>query len=102
MRATHSTDFKQCFCPVPTVSQNIEFTGKREAKVFNHPFGQSNFGLKIPTSLGSFGMIEPSPEGEEKILIEQGGKDPLMTKDVGHVLRMVFIPTTSGDVLPVL
>jgi hypothetical protein len=43
-------------------------------------------------------MIESSPEGEEEILIEQGGKDPLMTKDVGHVLCMVFMPTTSGDV----
>ena len=97
MIATRSTDFNQCFCPVSTVSQDIEFTGDRETKVFDHPFGQSNFSLKIPTSLGSFGMVESSPEGEEKIPIEQGRKDPLMTKDVGHVLCMVFMPTTSGD-----
>ena len=102
MIATRSTDFNQCLCPVPTVSQDVEFTRKREAKVFDHPFGQSNFGLKIPTSLSSFGMIEPRPEGEEEILIEQGGKDPLMTKDVGHVLCMVFMPTTSWDVVSCL
>jgi hypothetical protein len=102
MIATRSTDFNQCFCPVPTVSQDIEFTGKREAKVFDHPLGQNNFGLKRTTSTGSLGMIESGPEGEEELLIKQGRKDPLMTKDIGHVLSMVLMPATSGDMGPCL
>jgi hypothetical protein len=70
MIATPSTDLNQCFGPVPTVGQDIELTGKRKEKVLDHPLGQRNLGLKIPTTPGPFRMIESRPEREEKLFIQ--------------------------------
>jgi len=99
MIATPSTDVNQCFGPVPTVGQDVELTRKRKPEVLDPPLGQSNLGLKVPTAPGSFGMIESGPEREEKFFIQQGRKDPLVAKDIGHILGMVLMPAASGDMV---
>jgi hypothetical protein len=47
-------------------------------------------------------MIEFDPKGQEEVPIEQRAEDPLMAKDVRHVLSMIFMPTTPWDFLPCL
>lgn len=44
-------------------------------------------------------MIELGPQGQEKLFIEQGRKDPLMAKDIGHGLGIILMPPTAGDLL---
>ena len=35
-------------------------------------------------------------------MVKQGREDPLMAKDIGHVLSMVFMPATSRNMGPCL
>src|SRR5512137_3021764 len=95
MVATLSTDFYQCFRPVPTIGQEIEFTGDRQSKPLDKAFGQGDFRLKGATSSRPFRMIEFGPKRQKKILVEQGRDHPLMTEDISHVLGMILMPPTS-------
>jgi len=97
MVATSPTNSNQGFCPVPAIRQNIEFTRERKSEPFENPFGQNDLGLERARSSCSLGMVEFCPEGEEKLFIEQGREDPLMAEDIGHMLSMIFIPTTSWN-----
>jgi hypothetical protein len=47
-------------------------------------------------------MIELDPKGQEKIFIKQGRKHPLVTKDIGHILSMIFLPRASWNLLATL
>jgi hypothetical protein len=47
-------------------------------------------------------MIELGPKGQKKVFVEQGRKHPLMAKDIGHILSMIFIPRASRNLLPTL
>jgi hypothetical protein len=44
-------------------------------------------------------VINFGPEKREKVLAEFGREDPLIAKDIGHVLSMIFIPGASGNSL---
>ena len=99
MVTTLSTKLDQFFRPIPAVHQYIELTRKRKVEYSEDPFGQGDFCLKGTPSSASLGVIELGPEGQEKVLIEQGREHPLVAKDIGHVLSMIFIPATSWDLL---
>jgi hypothetical protein len=47
-------------------------------------------------------MVEPRPKGQKKIFIKQGGKHPLVAKDMGHILSMIFVPRASRNFLATL
>ena len=89
----------QFFTPVPTIGQNIEFTGHGQAKVLKDLFGQGDFRLKASASFASFGMVEAGPQGQEGLFIEERCQDPLVAKDIGQVLGMILIPSTTGNLL---
>jgi hypothetical protein len=46
-------------------------------------------------------MIEFGPEGQKKVLIEQGRKDPLVAKHIG-LLSMISMPSTSWNLFATL
>jgi len=95
------TKLSQFFCPIPAIRQKIEFTTGRESKGLERLFGHGDLGLERATSLGSFRVIEFGPEGQKKVLIEQGRKDPLVAKDVG-LLSMISMPSTFRNLFATL
>jgi len=92
-------DFYQLLRPIPAVGQDIEFTGNGKLKVLDHLLGHRDFSLETAAAFGPSGVIELCPEGEERSFIEQGGQHPLVAKEIGQVLGMVFMPGTSRDLL---
>jgi len=102
MVTTLSTDPDQRFGPVPAIGQDIEPTRDRQCKGFDDLLSQGDFGLKGAATSRPFRMIELGPEGQKEIFVEQGPKHPLMAKDIGHVLGMILMPTTAGNLLPCL
>jgi hypothetical protein len=58
--------------------------------------------MKATASFGSLAMIESGPKGQKKVLLKQGRKDPLVTKDIGHIVSMVLVPRAAGDLFPTL
>jgi len=102
MIATRSTDQNHRFGPVPAIGQDIELTRDRQRKGFDDLLSQGDFGLKGATPSSPFRMIELSPKGQKKIFEEQGRKHPLMSKDIGHVLGMILMPSTAGSLLACL
>jgi len=99
MVATLSAKQGQFLRPIPTIHQKIDFTRDGKSKGLEHPFGQSDFGLKGTTSFGPFRMIEFGPERQKKIFIKQGREDPLVAKDKG-LLSVISMPGTSWNLLP--
>jgi hypothetical protein len=95
------TKQSQLFRPIPTIRQKVDFTRDRESKGLEHLFGHGDLGLERTASLCSFRMIEFGPEGQKKVLIEQGREDPLVAKDIG-LLSMIAMPGTSGDLFACL
>ncbi len=91
------TDLNQLLGPIPAVGQEIELAGHGKFEILKHLLGHAYFGLKATASLDLLGMIEPSPEGQERGFIEQSREHPLMAKDVGQILGMIFIPGTPWN-----
>ena len=102
MVATLSTDQNQRFGPVPAIGQDIELTRDWQYKGSDDLLSQGDFGLKRAATPRPFRMIELGPQGQKKIFVEQGREDPLMAKDIGHVLGMILMPTTAGNLLTCL
>jgi len=102
MIATLSTDLNQRFGPVPAIGQDIEFTRDWQCKGSDDLLSQGDFGLKGTAPPRPFRMIELSPQGQKKIFAQQGREDPLMAKDIGHVLSMILMPTTAWNLLACL
>jgi len=102
MIATLSTDQNQRFGPVPAIGQNIELARDRQCKGPDDLLSQGDFGLKGTTTPCPFRVIELGPQGQKKIFAEQGREDPLMTKDIGHVLGMILMPPTTRNLLACL
>src|SRR4030043_2349059 len=102
MIATLSTDLSQRFGPVPAIGQDIELTMDRQRKGSDDLLSQGDFGLKGAATPHPFRMIELGPQGEKRIFVEQGREDPLMAKDIGHVLGMILMPTTARNLLACL
>jgi hypothetical protein len=96
-----STEPSQRLSPIPAIGQKIDFTGDRKSKRLKHLFDQEDFGSKRAASFGPFRVIEVSPEGQKKVLIEESKKDPLVAKDMGFVCSL-FMPGTSGHLLACL
>jgi hypothetical protein len=96
-----STELSQGLPPIPAICQKIDFTGDREAKSLEHLFDQEDFGSKRAASFGPFRVIEVSPEGQKKVLIEESKKDPLVAKDMGFVCSL-FMPGAAGHLLACL
>jgi hypothetical protein len=46
-------------------------------------------------------MIQFGPEGQKKVLVEQGKEDPLVAKDIS-LLSMISMPGTSGNLFACL
>jgi len=90
-----STDLSQRLSPIPTICQQIDFTGNGEAKSLKHLFNQLNFGSKRAASLGSLRVVEVGPEGQKEVFIKERKEDPLVAKDMGFS-SPVFMPGTSG------
>jgi len=99
MIATRSTDLNQGFGPVPAIGQDIDLTRDGQCKGFDDLLSQGNFGVKGAAPPRSLRMIQFGPQREKKLFTEQGREDPLMAKDVGHVLSMILMPTTTGNLL---
>ena len=102
MVTTLPTSIGQSFGPVPTIRQHIEFTRDRESEPLDNPLCNCDLGLKASTTLRPFGMIELGPKGEKKVFIKQGRKHPLVAKDVGHILGMIFVPRAPLNLLATL
>jgi hypothetical protein len=100
MIATIPAKQSQFFTPIPTIGQNIEFAGHGQAQALKDLFGQGDFRLEASASFGPLGMVEASPQGQESLFIAERGQDPLVTKDIGHVLGMILIPRATGNLLP--
>jgi len=96
-----STQLSQRLSPIPAICQKIDFTGDRETKSLKHLFDQEDFGSKRAASLGSFRVIEMSPEGQKEVSIQESKQDPLVTKDVGFT-GSIFMPSTAGHLLACL
>src|SRR4030066_866752 len=96
MIAPLATGLSPRFGPVPAIGQDIELTRDRQCKGSNNLLSQGDFGLKWAAPPRPFRMIELAPQGQKKIFVEQGREDPLMAKDIGHVLGMILMPTTAG------
>jgi len=101
MVATPSTDPNQGFGPIPAISQHIEFTGDWQSKDSDDLLGQDDFALKGTTPSRPFRMIKLGPQGQKKLLVEQGRQNPLVAKAAG-LLGMVPMPTTARDLLACL
>jgi len=102
MIATPSTDLNQRFGPVPAIGQDIELTRNGQRKGSDDLLSQGDFCLKGTATPCPFRMIELGPQGQKKLFAEQGREDPLMAKDIGHVLSMVLMPTTAWNLLACL
>jgi len=100
MVTTRSTDLNQRFGPIPTVSQDIELTRNWQCKGFNDLLSQGDFGLKATTTPCAFWVIKFGPQGQKEIFEEQGRENPLMAKDIGHVLGMILVPATARNLFP--
>jgi len=100
--ASAPTDLNQFLCPIPTIGDNIEFAREGKLKISDHVFGNGYFGTKATASFGSLRMIESGPKGQKKVLVNQGRKDPLVTKDIGPIVSMVLVPRAAGDLFPTL
>lgn len=96
------TGLNQGLSPIPTVGQDIELAGHRELKRLNQAFDHGDFGLKGTTTSDPFRVVEPCGKGQEKFFVEQGPENPLVAKDIGHLLGMILIPSTSGNLFPCL
>ena len=102
MIATLPTDLNQRFGPVPAIGQDIELTRDRQCKGSDDLLSQGDFCLKWTATPRPFRMIELGPQRQKKIFAEQGREDPLMAKDIGHVLGMILMPTTAWNLLACL
>jgi hypothetical protein len=96
-----STELSQGLPPIPAIRQKIDFTGDREVKCLKHLFDQEDFGLKRAASFGPFRVIELSPKGQKKILIEESQEDPLVAKDMGFV-GSFFMPGAARHLVACL
>src|SRR4030065_132914 len=56
---------------------------------------------RVVILIGSPRVVEFGPEGQKKVLIEQGREDPLVTKDIG-LLSMIPMPGTSWNLFACL
>ena len=102
MIALPPTDLNQFLRPIPAIGEKIEFARDGKRKIFDHFLGNRYFGTKAATSFGSLAMVESGPKGQKKLLVKQGREDPLVTKDIGHVLSMVLVPRAPGDLFSTL
>jgi len=99
MIATLSTDLSQRFGPVPAIGQDINLARNRQDKGSDDLLSQGNLCAKWTAPPRAFRMIQLSPQRQKKLLTEQGRQNPLMAKDIGHVLSMILMPTTTGNLL---
>jgi len=102
MIATLSTDLNQRFGPVPAIGQEINLARDRQCKGSDDLLSQGDFSLKRTAPPRPFRMIKLGPQGQKKIFAEQGREDPLMAKNIGHVLGMILMPTTAWNLLACL
>jgi hypothetical protein len=90
----------QFFTPVPAIGQNVELSGHGQAQALKDLFGQGDFRLEASASFGSLGVIEPGPQGQDRLFIEERRQYPLAAEDISQVLGMILIPSARGDLLP--
>jgi hypothetical protein len=102
MIALLTANLDQFLCPIPAIGEKIEFARNGKRKIFDHFLGNRYFGMEAAASFGSLAVIESCPKGQKKLLVQQGRKDPLVTKDIGHVLSMVLVPRATGDLFSTL
>ena len=90
----------QFLTPVPAIGQNVELAGHGQAQALKDLLGQADLGVETSASFGSFWMVEPGPQGQDRLFIEEGRQNPLVAEDIGQVLGMILIPSAAGDLLP--
>ena len=100
MIAIIPTSLSQLFRPIPAVGQNIEFAGNGQAQALKHPFDQSDFRMETSASVGPLGVVEPGPQGQDRLFIEERRQNPLVAEDISQVLGMILIPSATGNLLP--
>ena len=100
--ASAPADLNQFLRPIPAISDNIEFAREGKRKISDHVLGNRYFGTEAAASLGGLAMIESGPKGQKKVLVKQGRKDPLVTKDIGHIVSMILVPRAAGDLFSTL
>jgi len=90
----------QFFTPVPAIGQNVELAGHGQAQALKDFLGQADLGVETPASFGPLGVVEPGPQGQDRLFIEEGRQNPLVAEDISQVLGMILIPSAAGDLLP--
>lgn len=98
--ASLPTTFNQFLAPIPTIHEDIDFTRDRKFEAMNNPLSQIDFRVKWSTSFSALGMVEFGPQGEEELSVKEGRKDPLVAKDLGHLIVMVSIPGAARNLFP--
>jgi len=90
----------QFLTPVPAIGQNVEPAGPRQAQALKDLLGQADFRVETSTSFGPLGMVEPAPQGQDRMFIEERRQNPLMAEDMSQVLGMILMPGAAGDLFP--
>jgi len=102
MIAPLTANRNQSLCPIPAIGQNVELARDGKFKIFDHFLCNRYFGMEATASPGRLAMIESGPKGQKKLLVKQGGKYPLMAKDVSHILSMISVPAASRNLFSTL
>jgi hypothetical protein len=89
----------QFFTPIPAIGQNIKFAGHGQAQTLKDLFGQGDLGVKTSAPLDPLGVVKPSPQGQDRLFIEERRQNPLVAKDIREVLGMILIPSAAGNLL---
>ena len=90
----------QFLTPIPAIGQNVELAGHGQAQALKDLLGQGDLGVETSAPFGSLGVIEPGPQGQDRLFIEERRQNPLVPKDISHILGMILIPSAAGDLLP--
>jgi len=100
MVAITPTKEGQFLTPVPAIGQNVELADHGQVQALKDFFGQADLGVETSASFDSLGMVEPGPQGQDRLFIEEGRQNPLLAEDISQVLGMILIPSAAGDLLP--
>jgi len=76
---------------VPAIGQNVELAGHGQAQDLKDLLGQVDLGVETSAFFDSLGMVEPGPQGQDRLFIEECRQNPLVAEDIGQVLGMILI-----------
>jgi len=72
----------QFLTPIPAIGQNVELAGHGQAQALKDLLGQGDLGVETSAPFGSLGVIEPGPQGQDRLFIEERRQNPLVPEDI--------------------